>query len=48
MGALGTVVVAGSRGSTITGGEQGQVVMGNQTNQAPQTFNVGGKKGTKK
>jgi transcriptional regulator with XRE-family HTH domain len=49
MAGLGAVVVGVTNGSpAITGGEQGQVVMGSQTNHAPQTFNVGGKKGTKK
>lgn len=31
--------------TVISGGEQGQVVAGNQTNHAPLTINVGGKKG---
>ncbi|KRC32041.1 MULTISPECIES: helix-turn-helix transcriptional regulator [unclassified Lysobacter] len=33
--------------TVISGGEQGQVVTGSQTNHAPLTINVGGKKGGK-
>jgi len=40
--------VAGPPATVISGGEQGQVVTGNQTNHAPLTINVGGKKGGKK